>query len=144
MVSRYHVSLFWLLTRVERRFLLLASSVLRSEYRSPRSASAAVDCSSVSCANRERESSPCINWWVRRSAAVTSDDAWATTSPSERPCACFRWRYVEDGVDVPDCRLEKRSSRSLTFARSALCFAVSWALRNCVLDLVSLRSVTCR
>lgn len=75
MVSRYHVSLFVLFSKVETRFLLFASSVLRSEYFSPRSASAAVDCSSVSCANLERESSPCINWCVRRSAEVTSDEA---------------------------------------------------------------------
>jgi hypothetical protein len=114
---------------------LFARRLFRSEYRSPRSASAAVDCSSVSCAKRDRESSFCINACVRRRAAVTSEDAWATISSSASPLFCLRWRYVDEGVEAPDCRFEKRSSRSLSFARSALCFAVSWALRYCDLDL---------
>lgn len=60
-VSRYHVSDFWLLSRVVTRLLLLLSRELKSVYFSPRSARAAVDCSSVSCANLERDSSLCIN-----------------------------------------------------------------------------------
>lgn len=125
MVSRYHVSLFVLFNNVETKVLLLASSVLRSEYFSPRSASAAVDCSSVSWANRERESSFCINWCVLRRAAVTSEEAWATTSPSMSPLFCRLCLYVDDGVVEPDWRLLKSNSRSLAFARSELCFAVS-------------------
>jgi len=134
-VSRYHVSLLVLFKSVETKFLLLASRVFRSEYCSPRSCNAALVCSSVSCANRERDSSSFINWAVRRRADVTSEEACATTSPSDNPCCCFLWRYVEDGVEEPDCRLEKRSSRSLSFARSALCLAVSCAFRYCDRDL---------
>lgn len=83
-----------------------------------------MDCSRVSCANLERESSLCINCWVRRRAAVTSDDALVITSCSVSCELGFR-RCVEDGVEDPDCRFEKRSSRSLSLARSALRLAVS-------------------
>jgi hypothetical protein len=103
-------------------------------YFSPRSANAAVDCSSVSCANLERESSLCINCWVRRRAAVTSEAAPVITSSSVR-CELLACLRRLDGVDEPDWRPEKRSSRSLSFARSALRLAASWALRNWTLDL---------
>jgi hypothetical protein len=48
-----------------------------------------------------------------------------------------RRRWVDEGVDepVPDWRFEKRSSRSLSLARSALCLAVSCALRYCAREL---------
>jgi hypothetical protein len=106
-------------------------------YFSPRSARAAVDCSSVSCANLERESSLCINCCVRRRAAVTSDAALVMTSFSVR-CELFAFlRRCVEGVEEPPWRSEKRSSRSLSLARSALRLAVSWALRNCTLELYS-------
>lgn len=124
-VSRYQVSDFWLLSNVVTRLLLLLRRELKSVYFSPRSARAAVDCSSVSCANLERESSLCINCCVRRRAAVTSEAALVMTSFSVR-CELFTFlRRCVEGVEEPECRPEKRSSRSLSLARSALRLAVS-------------------
>lgn len=70
-----------------------------------------------------------------------SEAAPAMTSCSVRfEFAMFLRRWAADvevgvAVEESDCREEKRSSRSLSFARSAARLAASWALRNWVREL---------
>lgn len=67
---------------------------------------------------------------MRRSARVTSFEAAATTSFSVRLEFCWARRARRDvGVSVPEEREEKSRVRSASLARSALCLAVSCALR---------------
>jgi len=148
------VSLFWLLTSVPSRLLLLLSNVSSVPYRSPRSRSACSLCSSVSAANRERVSSPASRSWVWRRAEVTSLDA-VTRSSSSVSClwvVCRRAekRSVEDvapGVEVEMSlvrRLAKIASRSDCWAASAARLALSWARRNWLraLEYVSMHHMT--
>jgi hypothetical protein len=72
---------------------------------------------------------------------VTSEEAWPTISFSLSEEFAFLERRMELGVEVPDCRFEKRSSRSFSFARSALRFAVSCARRYCARELYQMVSI---
>lgn len=93
----------------------------------------------VSCANCERDSSDWSSWCVRRSAAVTSSEAFTRSSSCDTgPPRGFRCVLVGARGPSPSCCAPapaKSSSRSFCRASSALRLACSCAFLKCVLAL---------
>jgi len=138
---------------VPRRPRLFARRSSRAPYRSLSSVNAAFDCSRVSCAKRDRDTSSVSSACVRRREDVRSEEALRTMSS----CVCLvlrdagrrlakravlisageRWSCGSSGItsrsfaraSAAACKARMCSARSCSSARSALRLACNCAFR---------------